>query len=155
MQIRNEMLANQKRLEGLQTGGDSFCYFMLYYFDLENPSARDIVVIKQGEFGLHDLQLRVTDMDTSTDIFQKAWGELNAPAGYLNGRWALPPKIYYRIFFHARNGFWNQDLILKKSEKAQCWLAATRVLGHNGRDVIFLHIDNEYESEFGLPEWRD
>ena len=32
---------------------------------------------------------------------------------------------YYRIFFHARNGNWNQDMILKVS----CWLAATRYLG--------------------------
>ncbi|WP_019498588.1 hypothetical protein [Pseudanabaena sp. PCC 6802] len=153
--LREEMLSIQKRIESVQTGGDSFCYFMLYHFDLGLSIAQNIVVIRIGEFPLYDLRIRVRDMDASRDIFKKYWGEINSPADFLIGRWSLLPAAYYRVSFHARNGIWSQDLILKRSEQAECWLAATRVLGRNGRDVTLLHIDNDFETEFGSPEWRD
>jgi hypothetical protein len=152
--LRDEMLAIQKRIEGLQTGGDTFCYFMLYHFDLNLSIAQNLVIIRRGEFPLYDLQFRIYDVDASRDIFQKSWGELSAPAGFLIVRWSLLPSVYYRIFFHARNGSWHQDLILRRSEQAGCWLAATRVLNRNGRDVTFLHIDNDFEKEFDTPVWR-
>ncbi|MEJ7811639.1 MAG: hypothetical protein WKG32_14600 [Gemmatimonadaceae bacterium] len=159
--LRNDLLVFQRRIEGIQTGGDSFCQFMLYDFDLKSSFARNIVVIRHGEFPLHDLRIRVVDMDagkaSSTapqDVFNRAWGELNAPADYITGRWPLTADIYYRIFSHARNGSWNQDLILKRSEQANCWLAATRILGKNGRDVVFTHVDLEFQREFGAPAWR-
>ena len=152
--LRDDMQVIQRRIEGLQTGGDSFCYFMLYHFDLNLSIAQNFVVIRQGEFPLYDVRIRISDMGLRQDIFERAWGEVNAPADFLMGKWSLLPNVYYRVFFHARNGSWNQDLILKRSERANCWLAATRVIGRNGRDVIFLHLDNEFEIEFGEPEWR-
>jgi hypothetical protein len=152
--LREEMLAIQKRIEDVQTGGDSFCYFMLYHFDLNLSIAQNIVVIRKGEFPLYDLRIRVMDIDTSQDVFKKTWGEMNSPADFLLGQWSLTPTVYYRIFFHARNGSWNQDLILRRSEQAECWLAATRVLARNGRDVTFVHIDPNFETEFGTPAWR-
>jgi hypothetical protein len=76
-------------------------------------------------------------MDMLKDVLDKSWGEINAPADYLLLQWPLPESAYYRVFFHARNGSWNQDLILRRSEAAQCWLAATRVLDKHGRDVAF------------------
>ncbi|WP_437898628.1 hypothetical protein [Sorangium sp. So ce124] len=152
--LRNEMLANQKRLEAMQTGGDSFCYFMLYYFDLANSIAQNFAVIRKGEFPLYDVRMRVVDMDTSRNVFERPWGEINAPAQFLVLKWSLASSVYYRAFFSARNGAWHQDLILKRSKAANCWLAATRVLGRNGRDVIFLHIDGEYLPEFGEPSWK-
>lgn len=154
-QLRDEIANNQKRSENLQTGGDSFCNIMLYDFDLGASIAKNFVVIKHGEFPLYDLRFRIYDLNISKDIFQRDWGELNSPADFLLVSWPLSSSIYYRVFFHARNGSWHQDLILRKSETANCWLAATRVTGRNGRDVIFTHIDNDFETEFGAPAWQN
>jgi hypothetical protein len=44
------LVQGQARLEGLQTGGDSYCYAMLYSFDLEAAVAQQLVLIRQGEF---------------------------------------------------------------------------------------------------------
>ncbi len=152
--IQEDILAQQKRLDGVHTCGNSFCYFMLYYFDMKLAIAQQLVIIRQGEFPLYDLRIRVMDIDANRNVFKTNWGELNSPADFLPSRWSLPLAAYYRIFFHARNGAWHQDLILLRSETAKCWLAATRVLGCNGRDVTLMHIDNDFKQEFGDPTWR-
>jgi hypothetical protein len=152
--LRAEMVAVQKRIEGVQLGGNSFCYFMLYHFDLKLEIAQNLAVIRKGEFPLYDLRIRVMDLHANRDVFEKDWGELNSPADILLCRWPLPLNAYYQIFFHARNGGWHQDLILRKSETAEGWLAATRVWGQNSRDVVFTHTDNGFELEFGTPAWQ-
>jgi hypothetical protein len=151
---KNAVLVTEKHLEGLQTGGDSFCYLMLYNFDLGQNIARDFVIIRRGEYPLYDVRIRIRDMDANRDVMNRAWGEINSPADYLIVRWSLPASIYYRVSFHARNGSWNQDLILSRSTSAQCWLAATRVLGKSG-EARFEHIDNGFIDEFGSPGWRE
>jgi hypothetical protein len=152
-QLRDEMLAAQKRLESLQTGGDSFCYFMLYHFDMDRSVAQNLAVIRKGEFPLYDVRVRICDMDASTDILDRPWGELNAPADVMFVKWPLRPSLYYRGFFHARNGSWHQDLVLNRAESAGCWLASTRVLDRAGT-VVFTHVDAEYERLFGSTTWR-
>ncbi len=153
--LREEVLAAHKRLEGMQTGGESFCYLMLYHFDMTLAIAHNVAVIRKGEFPLYNLRIRVTDMDASRDIFQNAWGELDSAADILLRPWPLSPRTYYRIFFHARNGAWHQDLVLRRSETARCWLAATRVFDRKGADLILEHIDSGFELEFGSPTWRE
>jgi hypothetical protein len=149
------MARMQQRLEGLQTGGDTFAYWMLYYFDMSASVAKDFVIIRQGQYPLYDLRIRIRDMDVGRDVFNTSWGEISAPAEYLpHIRWQLGPSVYYRVFFHARNGQWHQDLILKRSDTAQCWLAATRVFDKHGKKVVFEHIDNSFIGEFGAPDWR-
>ena len=154
-ELLNQIAINQKRLEDLQTGGDSYCYVMFYNFDLKESIARDFVVTRKGEFPLYDLRFRIVDMETSKTIFERPWGEHNSPADFLLVKWKLAAETYYRIFFNARNGAWHQDLILRKSVKANCWLAATRVMARNGFDVSLEEKDNEYEAEFGSPTWRE
>lgn len=148
-----ESRAQHERLVGLQTGGDSFCYWMLYHFDLAANIVKNFVVIRIGDFPLFDVRLRIRDMDAAQDVVLKNWGEISSPAEFLLVQWPLPPIVYYRVFFHARNGMWHQDLQLKRSELAGCWLAATRVVGKRG-DVRFSHVDNGFISEFGEPVWR-
>jgi uncharacterized membrane protein len=143
---------SSKALEGHVTGGDTFCYWMLYDFDLAAKVAKQFVVIREGSFPLYDVRMRIVDLETSQER-QRGWGEINAPAEYLLMKWALPRNVYYRVFFSARNGSWRQDLILKKSESAKCWLAATRVFGKKG-EVRFEHLDNDFNGEFGSPVWR-
>jgi hypothetical protein len=153
--LKSEVAQTQKHLEGLQTGGDTFCYWMLYYFDMAKNFAKDWVVIKRGDYPLYEVQIRITDMDANKDVMRENLGEINAPAIYTHVAWQLPESVYYRVFFHARNGGWHQDLILKRSASAKCWLAATRVKDKKGREVVFEHIDNpNFVDEFGEPTWR-
>jgi hypothetical protein len=50
-------------------------------------------------------------------------------------------SVLYGIWLYARNGPWNQNLRLRRSDKAACWLVATRVLGIDGRSFLFEHRD--------------
>lgn len=154
-QSTNKILDSQKHLEYLQTGGDSFCYLTLYHFDMSSSVAQNFTIIREGSYTLFDLRIRIVDMDENKDIFNRQWGEMSAPAEYELAKWLLRPSVYYRVFFSARNGMWNQDLLLRKSDSDQCWLAATRVLGKNGREVIFQHMDNGFIENFGEPSWRE
>ena len=52
------ILKLQRRIEGVQTGGDTFCYVMLYHFDLSLNIARQFVLIRNGEFPLYDVRFR-------------------------------------------------------------------------------------------------
>ena len=127
---------------------------MLYHFDMTRALARNFVVIRQGVYPLYEVRIRIRDMDAGEDVLVKKWGEINSPADYLTVEWQLPPSVYYRIFFHARNDSWNQDLMLKRSSSAECWLAATRVKDRSGREIVFEHVDNGFVDEFGEPTWR-
>ena len=152
--LKGELAQRQKHLEDLQTGGDTFCYWMLYYFDMKKDIAKDWVVIRTGDYPLHDVRIRITDMDLRRDVVNEHLGEINSPAIYKHVQWHLRPSVYFRVFFHARNGSWHQDLILKRSSKAECWLAATRVKDKNNREVVFEHIDNGFVDQFREPSWR-
>jgi hypothetical protein len=155
---QDAMLRMQKHLDSVQTGGDAYAYFMLYNFDMQRSIARDVVLIRQGKYPLYDVRIRIRDMDAGRDVFTRAWGEISAPAEYLPlVRWSLPPSpsVYYRVFLHARNGQWHQDLILKRSDALQYWVAATRVFDKRGKEVVFEHIDTpDFVNEFGAPTWR-
>lgn len=150
--VKDALEEMQRKLIGVQTGGDSFCYWMLYHFDLGKNVAQNFVIIRKGEFPLYDVRFRIRDMDAARDVHERNWGELNSPADFILMKWPLPDAAYYRVFFHARNGAWSQDLILRRVDEAGCWLAATRVRGD--RDVVFEHIDNEFDEHCGEPQWR-
>lgn len=152
--LRSEVAETQKRLEGLQTGGDTFCYWMLYYFDMTKSIAKDWVVIRRGDYPLYDVQIRIRDMDADKDVMRESLGEINAPAIFTRVAWPLPESVYYRIFFHARNGSWNQDLILKRSSKKGYWPVATRVKDKKGREIVHEEIYDDFITEFGEPKWR-
>ena len=100
--IRDELLRSRRHLESLQTGGDGFCYWMLYHFDMDGSFARDFVIIRKGDYPLYDVRLRIMDMDAGRDVLERPLGEMNAPADVLRLTWPLPDHAYYRVFFHAK-----------------------------------------------------
>ena len=151
--LRDELSKMQHRLEGLQTGGDSFCYLMLYHFDLQRNIAQNLVVVRKGQYPLYDVRLRILNMDNREEV-SKHCGEISAPAEFSLVKWPLSPHDYYRVFIHARNGQYHQDLQLRRSDARECWLAATRVTTIDGSTVRLQYIDDGYESEFGAPAWR-
>ena len=63
--LRDEISKMQERLEGLQTGGNSFCYMMLYHFDLQKHIAQNFVVIRTGDYPLYDVRLRILNMNNN------------------------------------------------------------------------------------------
>ncbi|WP_433664706.1 hypothetical protein ACQPW1_22685 [Nocardia sp. CA-128927] len=136
------------------TGGDTYAYFMLYHFDLDEAVARNFVIIKSGEYPLYNVTLRIVDMDTNQQQYAEAWGDLDAPAYYRLGKWSLKGENYLRAFFTARNGQWHQDLILKRSDSDNCWLAATRVRGLQ-QAPDFQHMNDGFRDRFGDPAWMD
>jgi hypothetical protein len=129
---------------------------MLYWFDLDQNIAKNMSIIRRGRYPLYDVGMRLVDMDTKIEFRQQigeiSGGEGNRALPY-DVAWKLADSAYYRIFFSARNGLWHQDLQLKKSRKANCWLAATKVVGSDGK-LRFQHIDGEYTGEFGATVWR-
>ena len=134
--LADEVARLQKHLERLQTGGDTYCYWMLYDFDMTRSLARNLVVIRGGDYPLYDVRQSIRNMDANRDVLNPSWGELNSSADFLIVEWSLPESVYYRVFFHARNGSWHQDLILKRSSSAECWLAATHVFGGEDEAVL-------------------
>ena len=96
--VKNEIEQLKLHLESLQTGGSSYCYWMLYHFDLDHNVARNFVIIRKGNYPLYDLRLRICDMNTGKDVFSRAWGELNSPADfyYLSGNFLM---MYIIEFF--------------------------------------------------------
>src|SRR5450755_88078 len=57
--IKAELATFQKHLAALQTGGDSFCYWMLYHFDLTMQVAQNFCIIRRGEYPLYGVQIRI------------------------------------------------------------------------------------------------
>lgn len=144
--------AEARRL-AMVTGGDTYAHVMLYHFDLVEAVAQQLTVIKDGEFPLYNVNVRIIDMDTGQRRFAAEWGDLDAPAYFWSAKWSLKDENYLRVFFRARNGGWHQDLILRRSDQDRCWLAATRVFGLQQAPDL-QHIDHEFRERFGDPVWR-
>jgi hypothetical protein len=153
--INNTDKSAQEELQNLITGGDSFCLFLLAWFDVEKNIAKNIAVGRIGKYAAHDVRLRIVNMHNQEEKHVYV-GELGgggtARSIELPGVWALTDNCYYRIFFSARNGIWRQDYILKKSIKEGYWPSATRVIWQDGR-IKHEKIDSKYVEEFGEPAW--
>lgn len=143
-----------KEILGHQTGGDTYAYAMLYDFDMQKSLARQFVIIRKGNFPLYDLRVRATEPPDVRDQVILNWGEISAPAEYHAVQWKLRNETYLRFFFHARNGQWHQDLVLKRSAASGCWLAATRVSDTRGLPR-FEFSDADFKSLFGEAVWRE
>lgn len=68
------------------TGGDSFAYFMLYYFDLSKGIAQQEVVIGKGRYPLYNLSMRLVDADTNEEI-RRDIGELSEAETWTQGQY--------------------------------------------------------------------
>lgn len=143
-----------REILGHQTGGDTYAYAMLYHFDMQKNLARQFAIIRRGDFPLYDLRLRGIALPDTRDVITLNWGEISAPAEHLAVQWKLRDEAYLRFFFHARNGQWHQDLVLKRSADSGCWLAATRVSDTHGV-LRFEFSDAEFKPLFGEAVWRE
>ncbi len=134
--------------ECIATGGKTFAYLRLGRADNKDATPKQWSVIKVGNCPLHDLQMRVADMDVPDErgwnVFSSTWTEINTPSLAFTDSGALGTDKYYRIFFTARNGSWHQDLIIDQGRSA-----TTRVFSSRGK-LMFEHQDDPSLS----PQWR-
>jgi len=150
--IIDQIKEQTEHLVSVQTGGDTFIYLMLYHFDVNRNIARQIVIEKKGQYSIYDATFRVSDIKTNKNVLIQKLDNFSAPAVMLKGPWSLSDDIYYRIFFHARNGQWTQDLIMKKSLEDGYWPVCTRVHNNKG-EIIHEEIDDKFIARFGSPVW--
>jgi hypothetical protein len=137
-------------IAALITGGDSFCYLMLFWFDMENHRARQIAFRKVGKHPLREVSARIYDLATQQSRTFDL-GTITAVAIQVSGQWDLGPTDHarYNITFHALNGFYTQFLRLARVD--EYWAAATRVV--RGNEVILEEIDPRYVAAKGTPVW--
>ncbi len=123
------------------TGGDSFCYLKI------SPSGAvdsDLVVLHQGRYPISDVSLRFVDSDqlagptpaglSAMDRILKA--QINIPIGTLPvkgfrlvGRIQIPAGTIEKTYlasFTARNGSWDEEIILRRTNAGD-WRVALKV----------------------------
>jgi hypothetical protein len=145
---RQEVSLNN--IASLITGGDSFCYLMLFWFDMENHLARQIAFIKVGQHPLREVSVRIYDLATRQTRGLQL-GTITSVAVQVPGHWDLGPTDHaqYNITFHALNGMHTQFLRLARVDGY--WASATRVI--RGHDVVLEKIDPQYVAAKGHPTW--
>jgi hypothetical protein len=160
MWLAVQQAAFEKRLEGSVIGGDSFCYMFIARNKplTEGPMFGFAHV---GQFPLYDIHVQVIDRDAmldrpptlgaikkwanNFDLPNLAPGQTHVP---LAG-WPLPDRaeVRYSILIGARNGYVNQDLLLRRVEGI--WESATRVRrgAYLTGEVIFETISARYRRD--------
>ena len=142
------------RSERTQTGDDTFCYLMFYNFDINKSIAQNYCIIKSGDSTLYDVSYQIMDINIIEYVLVKSHEELSSVFDFYTTQHSLRENAYYRIYFTARNERWSQDLILRKSEKYQRWLASTIVRNKKGKGIVYSKTDDNFEDEFGPPIWK-
>jgi hypothetical protein len=164
----------QRRIIDTVTGGKSFCYM-----DLSARSTSDAmtpVFIPQGGDPLYELHARISNSQKLDEMYKQkgdapmTWEllnktEINLSLGNLAPTAALirfdtaididanAARQDFIIWFDARNGYWFEDLQLRKV--GSNWSQAVRVFrieGSKEKELIFTHIDKNFP---GDPQWRN
>lgn len=163
----------QRRIIATMTGGKSFCYM-----DLSSRSSSTMtpVFIPQGGDPLYEVHARISNSQRLDEMYKQkgdapmTWELLNsteinlslgnlAPAAALI-RFDTPIGVDinanrqdFIIWFDARNGYWFEDLQLRKV--GNDWSRAIRVFrieGSNDKELIFTQVDKNFP---GDPQWRN
>lgn len=157
--FHSEQMQTTQKLESLITGGDSFCYFMVYNFDM-NKNSGIPTFIKLGSYPLYDVSVRVTELffyggdklEISNYPERRfAIGNINLPAVYYNQPFLLndSKRNRFNVFINARNGTITQFLDLVRYEN--WWYVATQVIRNN--KVVHEYTEEKYLEAVGKPDW--
>jgi hypothetical protein len=153
----------------ITTGGEGFCYM----FFSENPSggAAKPVFGNPGKTPLYDVYAKILDLqhldrlraqnpqaNPEAAFTSFAVGELAAGGTSLDLDRTLPfntglaERQDYQVGYDGRNGWWVQDIILKKVGNG--WAMASRVFRTDGANykLVFTKVDQNFPGE---PDWRD
>ena len=151
------------------TGGEGFCY--MFFSEGLSGSAATPIFGNPAKTPLYDVQANVLDVqhverlraqDPNADISLASTsvsiGDFAGNGTSLNRQQMLPfntgnlDRQDYRIYFDGRNGWWIQDLTLKKVSTG--WATAIRVFRTDGINskLVFTKVDRDFPGE---PDWRD
>jgi hypothetical protein len=131
------------------TGGDSFCYLKVLI--PPGTAKAELVVLHVGKYPLSDVLLRLVDSDqlngptppgmSSLERLQRA--QINIPISTIpvKGFWPareiqIPNGIVekrYLASFTARNGSWDESIILRQIPSSGAWRVALKVNENPGQ----------------------
>jgi len=164
---KSEEIARLNReIANLVIGGESFCYMTIANID-NNMNIGILTFIHSGDHPLYSVNARIIDLDKFKIIekninfknFRDAdiniyLGDIAKGTALLSNEFPLGDshRRIFNIIFNARNGFFNQKLMLKKIENQ--WVSALRVYREDR--IIYERVDNDYpRSENGLIDWDE
>lgn len=145
------------------TGGESFCHMSL----MGDPNNRTMtpVFLHVGKNPLYEVKARIVNFQLVDPLARQKplpidqimardkhmpLGEIIPESAWIDHQQVVDfnadkaERQDYRIFFNARNGYWEQDLIWQKTDKG--WAVATRVFRQEGtkRRLVFTNIDKGF-----------
>jgi hypothetical protein len=169
--LQEQLLVQSSQIVGLSkqainsvTGGDSFAY--ISFTDFQQGVAR-ICAIHAGKFPLHNVSARVPDVNRFKEMVAQHVplnksnisdvilniGDISANATIDVG--ALPLRTGdhqdFNVFFYAQNGFWKQ--LIRLRWLMNHWVVATRVVGGNGRKVLYEYVDPAFPLKNRKVDW--
>lgn len=174
-----QLLSSSERISELSkqaidttTGGASFCYMTLDPQLTPQGVMMTPVVIHKGQQPLYSLEARIANLQKLDDVMKRSRysreafdsanvnieiGELSPVTAYLSGRtFVLNDSVRYdfRIFFRGRNGYWDQDLQLRKV--GNNWAQAIRVYRSVGKKKVklFEQIPKDFFPK-QKPDWHN
>lgn len=145
MSRSNRILTAERDSLNTFTGGNSFCYIVLF------ANVNVFIVAQQGKYPVYDVKARIVDLVATQNLTMQEHltlalsgantimiGNL-APGSSqpINLPFPLTDKGDYNIFFNStRNGFWTENLKIRKVNGV--WMSAFRVLKDSGKRQIQL-----------------
>jgi hypothetical protein len=160
------------RTIGQMTGGDSFCYMWIVTL----AGKRVPMFYEVGNYGLYDVHARLVDAesiprggDATTILNTMISSEIAIGVGSLGSSTVftkmdqpltLEEKDYdFSVFFTARNGFWDEDLRLRRLKDH--WAQAIRVHREETKDkkLVFRLVKERVDRDYprlpnGTVDWR-
>jgi hypothetical protein len=149
--MREANEANRK-LAGLTTGGDSFCYVQF----LTHGENATLVVLQRGDFPLADVMVKLIDSDTAT--FESTMnnqpfnvGTLPVKGSKFIGTVSLGhlSERKFLAAFSAKNGQWDQLVVLRRLNNE--WRLAMRVQRNPGQ-IPFEELEKPRERIYDFTE---
>lgn len=159
----NETIADlaQKNIDSV-IGGDSFCYMTFASF---TSLGGDPIWVHVGQYPLYEVEARVVDLEDFKEV--STFEDLFASQRTIKIGRVIPhsarktgPVIPFsnqeqqdfNIFFSARNGFWIQNLKLRRVDGN--WVSAIRVMGNGQSAAIFEKVNPNFpRTPAGTVEW--
>ncbi|HVB87814.1 MAG TPA: hypothetical protein VNK23_14235 [Candidatus Dormibacteraeota bacterium] len=174
IQNQQQFAATMKRsdeiMEGVQdsinsiTGGDSYAYVV--FGDLKRAGAF-ISVVHGGKYPLHGVTARMTDVNKFKEMVENEVpltlnnpSDINLTVGDISANAARPMQTIkfsgterqdYNIFFNGRNGFWSELVRMRWIDNK--WVSAVKVLGADGRNVLFERVDPAFPRTNEKVDW--
>jgi hypothetical protein len=150
------------------TGGNSFCY--LTFSNPRQGGVAMLMAVEEGKFPLHDVEIRMVDLEAFSGANQpgqqvtfqsSAAGSTTFRVAAFAPNSAQVLAVFslgssdsrdFNVFFSAVNGFWTENLRIRKVDGA--WRQAIRVETQDARPrVLFQRVEPGFPKAKGKVDW--